>query len=214
MMEEFSHFFITSPCKRHTTPDLSSPFMNLTMKTFCLLLGFFILSILCGATSSSKYVAFAPRRSPAILHSVTSIPRGGAGPLDPELTAKVITSTVAAQGLASSFLPNFSCEMYGYDPSPLNRYQMRIIGAFITETALLLSLRLWYPDLSIMQSLGYVYVVGTLIALLSTMEQSKEMGTGSSGSFFICFLGAGTCYKTKDKDDDCWMSSVVAVILN
>lgn len=158
------------------------------MKTFSSIL---FLSLLSLGKASLSFVPHHKLVMP-MHHSIAISPRGGAGPLDPELTSQVTIAPVLATGVGCTFMPELTCDIYGYDGSkPLTRNIMRGVGIYITETATLLSLLLFQKDLTRLQCVGYTYAAATLQGLFNTYK-AKCDGFDIGGNLVACAMGVGT----------------------
>ena len=102
------------------------------MKTF-----FLLLLAICGVHARSTASSFTAGKSMA-LH----VPRGGAGPLDPELASKAFLTLAGTQGIIMNCGPKKSNEMYGIKNDPLAEYQAELFGALVFHYAALLGLML------------------------------------------------------------------------
>ena len=157
------------------------------MKTFPSIL---LLSVLAVGDAS---LSFVPHRKVVVptMHQSVFL-RGGAGPLDPELTSQVTTIPVLLQGLGSTYMPEMACDMYGYDKSkPLTCNLMRGVGNYITQTGTLLSLLLFKKDLTPLQCVGYTWLVGTVQGMFIAYKEKCD-GMEISGHLVACAIGAGT----------------------
>ena len=125
-------------------------------------------------------------------HASLTIPRGGAGPLDPELTGKIVLAAVGVQGLANCALTETMMESYGIPKdNAVAQLLWRIFGVHLLKIFTTLGLTLFGDaNLSTMETLGYASAMGA-VAFLQTALVTDSAGKDASGIFVSAVKHAG-----------------------
>ena len=168
-----------------------------------------LLTLLTGKDASASHLA--PRRSfvhpmkTSVVSSSSStasiistydaslsIPRGGAGPLDPELTARIVLAAVGVQGLAFCAMTETMMESYGVPKdNAVAQLLWRIFGVHLLKIFTTLGLTLFGDaNLSTMETLGYASAMGA-VAFLQTALVTDSAGKDASGIFVSAGKHAG-----------------------
>lgn len=139
------------------------------------------LVFLCGTADAAP--AFAPKAAAAITANnsanqdalVLSVPRGGAGPLDPALTAEVFLATCAVQGVCDSLAPNKSLGPYGVETMDDSSTLITgMSGGFILMWIIAAWGALFSTDVSTVQAIGAAQIPIISLILRSILSGDAE----------------------------------------
>ena len=158
--------------------------------TILTLLGAFSASNASPFKSSAKTRAFVPDTK-----SMSTIPRGGAGPIESLNAAKIAGTISLLQGAYCALAPKGNAEAYGVeDMSPCTTKVMRRSGILLLNTGITIFCQV-FKDYSLKTSAainGLIWVAETLHSLWN--NKSETTGPSKAGDISILALNAVTVY--------------------
>jgi len=134
-----------------------------------IVLSFFTISV--GAVT-------ALRRG-TVTDSMLSMPRGGAGPIDAEMAAKVYTGLVGAQGALDYLSPKTVDKMYqiSLQSDPLSAFLQQYVGGNQIGVAIILVVFVFLDGVSSLKAIGFGLLPGELAIVKSLLDgQPGELG--------------------------------------
>lgn len=150
-----------------------------------------VLAALIGVSASilpRKPVLLSPR-----LNKQLSV-RGGAGPLDPALVAKVATGVLLAQGTVATLAPEPSIVSYGYEPTPAGILAMRRVGVAILDVGIM-AFGLLYKDWSVNTAAGVSAFIWAAEILGSTLnDEATTIGFSNINMMVWLAIHFATAY--------------------
>lgn len=94
---------------------------------------FALAVVFIAAVADAKRTTFVPKAN----HKILQI-RGGAGPLDPETTAKVYTTVLGLEGVLMNVAPKLTNELYGIkENNEVTQFLMRYCGTGVLSYAIM-----------------------------------------------------------------------------
>ena len=146
-----------------------------------------VLGTFCGSSLAKQAApAFQPRRSALSALEL----RGGAGPIDPELAAKLVAGACTLQAAGSILAVDKALDVYGFESIPVRQVIMQSVGGNFVTIGLPAALML-FKGMSLNEAFGYTGVLWSAVPLL--MKKSlEEAGCALNGVWFGLALTVGT----------------------
>lgn len=136
-----------------------------------IVLSFFTISV--GAVTAFR------RGGSSVTDSMLSMPRGGAGPIDADMAAKVYTGLVGAQGALDYLSPKTVDKLYNISlqSDPLSAFLQQYVGGNQISVAIILVAAVFMDGVSGLKAIGFGLLPGVLAIVKSLLDgQPGELG--------------------------------------
>jgi len=151
-----------------------------------------LVLVLFDSTANSATPALAPKKTIATKQALSI--RGGAGPLDPALTAKVFLGACGTQGAYDYLAPNKSIELYGVKADEMSTVCTGVGGGLLLGWVVT-AYGILFADMAPLKAIGVgllPLIVGNLRTILN--GDAKAIGCSIPGQVINLAVCAFTAY--------------------
>ena len=151
--------------------------------------------LLALAFASAVSASIVPNKAfvPLSLNKQLSV-RGGAGPLDPTMVAKVAIAALLAQGTVSTLAPEKAIKSYGTEPSAISTFFMRRLGVSALSIATM-TYGMMFKDWSVNTAAGVEAIIwGTELVRSILNDEATSIGFRNEGMIMWLALHLASAY--------------------